>query len=217
MGLRHCQVSGREGGMACTQQAVLAWGLQHPLTSTLPFHPGRHRIHVCLSTVRYASTARTFGYSCRSYKSGSWNFREKSWCQVQVVWQSRGARGPRGAVVSGMGMTMAAVLSVVPWGWPCQCLSPHSISVGFVPQPLNADPTVPGSSALHLGRGQSSRDGLLGGWWVSKPRFVLFRWMWSGLGWQLGWIRLLKATLNITIGSFCFSLHISVRIDLPVA
>lgn len=207
--------------MVCTQQAGLAWGFQHPLTSTLPSHSGRHRIHLCLGTVRYASTARTFGNSCWSYKIGQkWKLKLQGKKLVSSTGgvAKPGCPRPQGTCgkvgwewpwllcwVPCRGAEPATVCPLTPFPWVL-CRSPWTPTPRWLgPQP----------STWRVGR--ASRDGLLGGWWVSKPRFVLFRWMWSGLGRQLGWIRLLKATLNITIGSFCFSLHISVCIDLPVA
>lgn len=125
-------------------------------------------------------------------KSESWNFREKSWCWAQVVWQSQGAHSPKGAAVRwdgkdpgccaecpAMGLTL---LMFVPshhfWGF-CAAALEHQPYSGWVLTPALRQRDEPS------GRGKSSRDGLLGGWWDSKPRFVLFRWMESELGWQL--------------------------------
>lgn len=85
---------------------------------------------------------------------------------------------------------------------------------GFVLQPSGANPSMSWSSSLlpESPQGEASSSGMgWGGWWVSKSRFVPLSE--CGLGYQLVWIMLPKATLNICIGSLsspCPSQHIPV-------
>lgn len=171
MGLPHHQVRGREVGTSVHPVTMAAL----PSCSSSP--PGQ--VQDLPGTVQ-----QWLLQLWRWATAGAETSRKKTSVECRCCGKGRMPLAPRELGTGGMGRTMATELGALTRGWHCWCLFLHN-SMGFVLQPLAANSTMSQSSSLlpESPQGEASPPGIgWRGWWVSKPRFVLFRWIWSGLG-----------------------------------